>query len=516
MKKAKKNKKPNIVIYIMSILIFAGLVFFSAKLYLLLTSPSYSFIPAKYITYLLIGLIIIVVFFGIYALLPVNNLNKILSSILSALLATAMAFGSILIPQYKGTFEKMWVEVPTEGTLNINVYVLNDSDIQSILDLTGKKVGTQSQLDSEYQEYAFVSINHELNGKQVEQVSYDDIYSVVEALYAHEIDALLLNETYVDIVGENNDFQTFIDDIRLVYTCPQKIELSFNSNAVENITEQPFTIMIGGNDEWTYNKINNVVKCGRTDVNILAVVNPITKQVLLITIPRDSYLGLDGDPNKKDKLTHATMYSIDCWEKTIEGLFDNEINYYFRVNFSSVINVVDALSGLDINNPYKFTTDYIAVYNPETKKATRTTETFEKGLIHLDGIHALAYCRERKRLSNGDFGRNEHQAIIIQALIDKITSVEGITHIQDLLQSVAGTFATDISLDQIYALAQMQLDDMANWQIVSYSIKGHGEYAYSYTWGSDLSMVMVDENSVVEAKEYLNKIYSNQKITKGE
>ncbi|MGI6607961.1 MAG: LCP family protein [Erysipelotrichaceae bacterium] len=518
--KTKRKKIIRWVIYIISMLIMIGVMFHSKRLYDLVSS--YTFLPDKYIQYLTYGLIGVNIFFSIFAFLPnVNNLNKILQSILCLGLAYGLVMANlVIIPNFKGQLERMFIEVPTEGELMINVYVLKDSEIADVSDLPGKVVGIQSQLDVEYQDYALKVINRELEGEPVESKAYEDIYSIVEALYAGEVDAIMLNESYAEIIAENDDFLSYNEDTRVVYTCVQKISLEYDSANVGDVTTEPFIIMLGGSDSRNYKSLKATTKAGRTDVNMLLVVNPTTKQVLVITIPRDGYVALWGNKNCMDKLTHATVYSIKAWQQTVNALFDIKINYYFRVNFLSIVKIIDAMGGLEINNPYYFETR--ACFDPVTY-AENVYAAFPEGKITLTGGQTLGYVRERKGrkpdgTSIGDYGRNRHQAIVVDALIKQVTSVSTITNIGEILKAVEGTFFTDISMDAIYALAQMQLNDMATWDVVQHNITGKGAYRTSYAMGQSTgktySVVILNEDHIKRAKTMIKQILNNEIIKK--
>lgn len=517
--KMKRKKIVKWVIYIISMVVMIGVMFHSKRLYDLLSS--YTFLPTKYIDYLRYGLIGVNVFFSIFAFLPnVNNLNKILQSILCVALAYALAMANIIVPDYKGQLERMWIEVPNEGDLMINVYVLNESEVMEIYDLQGKIIGIQSQLDAEYQDYALKVINREFEGEPVESKAYEDIYSIVEALYAGEVDAIMLNESYIEIVSENEDFLTFKEDTRVVYTCTQKISLDYDSASIGNITTEPFIILIGGSDSRNYNTLFTSRGAGRTDVNMLAVFNPVTKQVLIITIPRDSYVALWGDSGCMDKLTHATVYSISTWQQTINALFGIKVNYFFRVNFLSIVKIIDAMGGLEINNPYYFTTN--ACFDVETMSEVGYAE-FPEGIITLTGSQVLGYTRERKGYKPdgtqiGDYGRNEHQGIVLEALIKQATSVSTITNISEILKAVEGTFFTDITVDSIYALAQMQLNDMATWSVIKHNLTGSGASRTSYALGQNsgltYSVVILHEGPLKQAKAMIQQILNNEIIQK--
>jgi len=497
------NKKKSIgrrIIYTIAVVMTLACLGLSAYLYL--TVNGWGIFPARYMQYALIGLAVINVFLALFTLPPnITNLNKILATIMTTMLCAALVVGSIYLPKYKGQFERTFTEVPTEGTLNIDVFTLKSSGITDVQQLAGMTVGTQASIDLTNQDYAIKVINKQITGADIQTLAYQDIYSAVEALYSGAVPAIMLSESYVAIIADNADFTDFQTATNMVYQSTQSIKLSYDTSAVANVTTEPFTIIVAGRDEYDYGGISASSK-GRSDTVMLLVVNPVNKQILVVTVPRDSYVGLGGNSNSKDKITHATVYGIDCLVRTVNSLFGITTNYFLRINFQSLIDVVDALGGVTVDNPYYFCMTY---------KSDKTKNyCFDQGSITLDGEHALGYVRERKYGNMSDFKRNAHQALVIKAMIDKVTTVEMITKIGDLLTAMEGKFTTDMDVNAIYALAQMQLDDMADWKLYSYGLTGTTGYAKSYAMGMDLSMVFLDDSSVAKAKTMISAVMSSQ------
>lgn len=481
MAKKNKNSVGHSITYILSMLAAVALIVVSYFAYKAVTGMSY--IPARYLEIFLYALIGGNVFFCLLAFIPgIGSAIKWLQIVLCTVLAALLAVVSIKIPDYQGQFERMFREVPEEGTLLMSVYAFADSDkIQTVKDLGEARIGVLEGKDTEYLEYSAKVIARELNGQQITTIPYSDIYQLADAYYEGAIDAMLINETYARFISESTDFEGFNYQSRIIYTVEHKVQLNYETNDVGSITTEPFIIAVSGNDTWGYSNIKTTSQT-RSDVNMLLVVNPTTKQVLVVSIPRDTYVPLWGDSTCMDKLTHATIYGIDTWEKAINSLLGVKINYFVRVNFQSVVNAVDALGGIDIDNPYEMTIRYNA-YNKSGKKTVEKF-TYKQGIIHINGNQTLGYVRERKSLKEGDVDRVRHQAIVIQGVIDKVTQVSVITKINDLLAAVDGTFVTDVKLNQIYALLQMQLDDMASWHISTVTITGSEGMRTSYAMGN--------------------------------
>ena len=480
-KKKQPKKGLTVTVYLISMAVAIALGVASYLSYRTVTGLN--IIPQKYTDIMMYILIGINVLFGIIAFVPgVSTLNKVLQIIVCGALTAGLIYGNGIIPDYMGQFERMFNKVPEEGTLLMNVYSLKDSGIQSVSDLEEARVGVLANKDAEYLDYSFKVISRELDGEQISSVEYEDIYRLADALLNGEIDAALLNQTFAQFVSENTDYEDFPDKTQVIYTIEHKVQLNYQSNAVGNITEEPFIIAVSGNDTWDYSEMD-LSNITRSDVNMLIVVNPLTKKALIVSVPRDTYVPLWGDYSAMDKLTHATIYGIDTWEQALNSLFDCSINYFVRINFQSLVNVIDALGGIDIDNPYEMTISF-NTYDRQTGRLGGETHTFEEGIIHITGNQALGYVRERKSLANGDVDRVRHQAIVLKGIIDKVTQVSVITKVTDLLNAVEGTFITDLNTNQIYALIQMQLDDMASWTLASTTITGYSDMATSYAMGN--------------------------------
>ncbi|MBQ2214528.1 MAG: LCP family protein [Erysipelotrichaceae bacterium] len=508
MARKQTRKKTSIVIYIISMAAAVGLGVASWLAFKTVTGLN--IIPQKYTDIMMYVLIGINALFGLIAVIPgVSNLNKILQTVISAALAVGLIYGNTIIPQYMGQFERMFNKVPEEGTLLMSVYTLKDSEIQDVNDLENVSVGVLAKKDADYLDYSYKVISRELNGEQIVPVEYEDFYLLGEDLLSGKIKAALMNQTYAQFISENSDFESFPQDTQVIYTIEHKIQLNYQSNAVGNITQEPFIIAVSGNDTWDYREMNPS-NLTRSDVNMLVVVNPLTKKALIVSVPRDTYVPLWGDYDAMDKLTHATIYGMDTWEQTLNSLLETDINYFVRINFQSLVNVIDALGGIEIDNPYEMTIAF-NTFDRETGQLSGETHTFEEGRIHITGNQALGYVRERKSLRNGDVDRVKHQAVVLKGIIDKVTQVSVITKVTDLLKAVEGTFITDLNTDQIYALVQMQLDDMASWDLASTTITGYGDMRTSYAMGSgDYEVEEEVEVEVPVVDEEGNPVYDEE------
>ena len=264
------------------------------------------------------------------------------------------------------------------------------------------------------------------------------------------------------------------------------------------ITTEPFVVYLSGVDNR-----GDLTEDARSDVNILAVVNPLTKRVALVNTPRDYYVDLAGT-DSKDKLTHAGLYGVETSMATLGDLYGIEVDHYVRINFAGFIDIVDALGGIDVYCDEAFTSVGSPGYYDPTD--------FEEGWNHLDGAAALAFARERHAFATGDIQRGINQMKVIDAMLDKIKSPALLTSYSRLLAAVSDNFVTSLSSNQITALVRMQLSDFAAWDIENYSVTGSSSsstHCYS-AQGQKLYVMKPDEDSVAGAQALIQSVLSGE------
>lgn len=418
-------------------------------------------LPMEYFIVLCFLLLIIDVIV-IALLLSFGTIKNILGGFFSLFLIVTMIVGINYELNTLDFFKQFgFNEYKTE---NYGIYVLKSSNYENIVDLENKSIA-----HLELKKNAGLNKMVDKITKKIEFKSktYDDIYSMVSDLIGEKIEGIILEEAQVEILKEENYNEYEL--LKSIYG--DVIELSIKKNKSNiDITKDSYNIYISGID--TYGNITNV---SRSDVNILATVNPLKKEILLINIPRDYYVKLHSF-NEYDKLTHAGIYGIDESISTIEDLLDTKINYYVKVNFTSLIDIVDALDGIVVNSNYSFTT--VDGYS------------FKKGTNYLDGKEALSFARERKAFKEGDRIRGENQQLILTSIINKATSTKIITNYTEILKAVKGKFITNIKDEEITKLIKIQFSDGQAWNIKSISVNGVDSYDYVYSYKKNKLYVM--------------------------
>lgn len=473
-RKRSKNKSTWFfrVIAIISIIIF---IVFGIMLYVL------DMIPFKFliIFYIVFGLLYLYLFITSFPK-KIKNKFRISSCVFLILFGTIFGVG---IKYLNDTMD--FVGIISKDLLQKEVYyvmTLDSSTIKNVKDLDGKSIGIYSSKNSEE---AIKLLDKKIDSTNKE---YKNIVELFEDLQDKKIDAVLINDSTKNLLSSDlSDMELKLKEIYKVYVSIEKTDIV----KVVDITKKPFNIYVAGGD--AYGSIDNVTN---TDVNMIITVDPINRKVLLTSIPRDYYVNLPsfGD-DAYDKLTHAGYYGIEESAKAIENLLDIDINYYVKVNFSTIEGVIDAIKGVDVYSDYSFCAN------------GRPDICYKKGNNHLDGFHALMFARERYAFKDGDVQRVKNQQKVLTAIIDKVTSSTTlVTNFSQILDSVGNSFSTNMETKNINKFIKMQLNDMRGWDIESQNLVGTDLYTKNtYTYPNiELYVMKQDEKSVNSAKEKIN------------
>lgn len=470
-------------------------IFFMIMIFLMVFFVGFLFyaniIPFKYMI-LVISLMVlwIIALFFLLIFKTKRGKNKkrkatgyVISGLLIILMALVFYYVNVTLGFFKGFGDNRYKEE------NYLVLVLQDSSFQSLADLSS--IGyTSNELSNIDQ--ALTKLNEETT---IENIKYDDTTEMFTDLINQEIDSVLIEESSMAIIyEEHKDYEGLF---RIIDTIKIKTQIEITKET--DVTNETFTVYISGIDSY-----GSIATVSRSDVNMVATINPKTKQVLLVSIPRDYYVQLRGTTGYKDKLTHAGIYGIETSVGTLEDLLATDINYYFRVNFTSLEKIVDALGGIDVYSKYSFT----------SSKASGGTYYFSQGYNHMNGNQALAFSRERKNLpssAGGDRGRGENQQAVIDGIIRKAISPAIITSYSKILNSLKDSFQTNMTDNDIQKLIKMQLNDMASWNITSYSLNGYDGYEPVYSSPNSKPYVMIPyEDTVTEAQNLIDKVIAGE------
>lgn len=464
---------------------------------LLLSLNWLGMLPLKYIV--LAGMVLLCLWL-LYVLSQVNRkksgrLGKAYSIILTIGLAVAafyIAKTTNLIGQISGNAYK---------TERVVVAVLEDDSAETLEDVADYDIGVQFDKGAESMESALTTIEEEL-GRDIHTIQYDDLESQAEALATGEVQAIVYSNAYGGTVEQV--LAEYSTAPRVVYSTQAKVKLNVTSGKDDSLVKEPFTMYISGLDVYE----DTGEDAGqRSDVNIIAVVNPNTHQILLVTTPRDYYVPIPGvSEGLPDKLTHAGSYGIDTSMETLGELYETNINYYAQLNFTALIEIVDILGGLDVYSELAFTT------HPDSGHVVDVKE----GLNHFNGVEALAFARERQNVPGGDMQRGKDQQAVITAMIKKMLSPSMLLKANSIFETVSRNVQTNVSQDQINALIRYQLDKNPKWSILSLSAEGEPGEGPCYSAGGEvLSVVYPDETSIQNIIDKTNVVEEGVDLLEG-
>lgn len=453
---------------------------------------------------------------------PWDMFRGIVRRVIAGVLAILMAAGSIVVSvvakDVYDTFDEITNQDPPEEYVSMMVHVRKDDAATGISDTRNYRYGIV-QYDNEDETWASVAKLEEKLNATLRIVRYDNLEEMIFGLLDGTCDAVLIYEGYIEIIeDEEEGYPDYVAGSRELYqvqlkdedledvsipteetvqipTTTEPTEPSYDLPDSGTVINGAFAVYISGSDSRKATLPMN----GRNDVNILAIVNPTTKQILLINTPRDYYV---YNPAKKcmDKLTHCGNNGVNNSMGALADLYDVEIKYYARMNFKGLITLVDAIGG-------------VAVYSE--KEFSAMGVPIKKGYNLLNGGQALCFARERKHLAGGDNARGQNQMILIKAIVAKMTSGSTIiSNYTGILSSLTNMFKTNMSLNDISLLVKMQLSDMASWEVYSYAATGkNGKMAISYLGSAKRYVMIPHESSVNKAKAAIDKLFANELIT---
>lgn len=479
-KNSVRKTKNNIFFRIIAIISTIIFVIFGIMLYML------DMIPFKYLIIFYVVFILLYIYLLLTSLLKnIKNKIRISSFIFLLLFGTIFGFG---IKYLNDTMD--FVGIISKDLLQKEVYYLmslEESKYEDVKDLDDSSIGIYSSKNSDD---AVKLLDKKINTTIKE---YKNVVELFEDLQDKKIDGILVNESTKNLLNTDlSDMNIKLREIYKVYVSIEKTDIV----KVVDVTKTPFNIYIAGGD--AYGSIDNVTN---TDVNMVATIDPVNRKILLTSIPRDYYVNLPafGD-DAYDKLTHAGYYGIEESVKAVENLLDIDINYYVKVNFSTIEGVINAIGGVDVYSDYSFKADVYPDYF-----------TFKKGYNHLNGKQALSFARERHSFKDGDVQRVKNQQKVLESIINKITSsTKLITNFSQILDSVSASFSTNMETKSINRLVKMQLNDMRGWSIETQNLVGTDLYTKNtYTFPNiELYVMKQDSNSVNEAKSKIHNYVS--------
>ena len=411
--------------------------------------------------------------------------------VLSLLFSLLFAMGSIYVGRTLQAADKITTVKTEVAEMGIYVQANNTDDFNQTA--SGYTYGILAQMDRENTDQVVEQLNEQL-GISIAVKEYDSLTALMDGLFGGETNAVILNSAYLDVLEEMEGYENIRDRIREVTVTHVETEVPQASLPAEEAggsqDQSVFTVYISGVDT----RSTELIAKSRCDVNILAVINADTRQVALISTPRDYYVPLSISDGVPDKLTHAGIYGVQVSMDTLSMLYDTPIEYYFRVNFTGFKDIIDALGGVTVVSDYTFDTKNVSGYH------------FNKGENFMDGDEALAFCRERYAFATGDNQRGKNQLAVIKGVLNKCLSTDMLLHYTDVLDAVEDSFETSVPYDVISSLVRSQISGGSDWNIVSYSVTGTGDRQVPYSMSQSVYVMVPDQSTVDQAKSLIQTV----------
>ncbi|MDU2828943.1 MAG: LCP family protein [Anaerococcus sp.] len=446
----------------------------------------YNILPIRY-RFILLGLILLIIL--IFSLLifrrkitgkPLKAFFIFVLFLISAVEALFMSYASTSIQ----TVEKI-NQKKTDNRIKMSLVVLRESPLETMNDLEDVQVAIAKNMDSKNINQAMKKYKKE-TGKDLNVEDFGDYLNLGQSLLNGNTQAILLNENFRQMLDET--LGEFSKQTRVIKSFSVKGDNKFNENK-EVKKGESFNVYISGID--TYGDLSTV---SRSDVNLIVSVNPKEGKILITTIPRDTYVNIAGlGDYANDKLTHAGLFGVETSIKTLENLLDINIDYYAKVNFSTLTQLIDLLNGVDVENPVAF--------------ETNDGKYFPQGTVHMDGEMALSYSRERYHLAEGDFDRGKNQVRVMTGIIRKLLSTETLLNFNSIAEVALNSVNTNMPYDKMIEMANGQVDEPKNWKIKSQAVTGQDATGLpSYLMpGIELYMMRADDESIDQVHDGILK-----------
>ncbi len=439
---------------------------------------------------LILSAAILLVTAGVF-LLCRNSERKVLAVIgcfLALILLAAEIFSGFYIVNGASALDD--ITTPEKELSEVGIYVRTEDSAQNIGDVKGRCFGIIGTLDRTSTDLALSELE-KLFGKKPETAEFAGITELLDGLIDGKTDVIIISTSLLDLLEDEveNYEELYLNNIREIHTL--LIELPEKNK--DSLTELPkkdngaFILYITGIDT----RGNRISKKSRSDVNILAAINPTSGQIALISTPRDYYVPLSISKGIPDKLTHSGVYGVQVSIDTMEMLYGIDIDYYFKLNFVGFKNIIDALGGITVESDIAFTS---------------SGHSFKKGPNEVDGTKALIFARTRKTLPGGDRQRGQHQLAVVQGVINKALSPALLTNYTAFLDGIKGSFETDVPYDLIAKLVRDQLSLGTKWNISHYTVNGTGSTQKTYSLSQKAYVMIPDSATVDKAKEIIDSV----------
>lgn len=478
---------------VLSILLSVVLVI--SSFYLLYQVIRLNVLPSKFLFPLTIGVVVLdAIFILLLVYFSKNVVSKIVCIVLTLFICVASCMGGYYISKTQNVLSSI-TNVAKHAKNTVSVVVKESSSIKNKSQLNGVSVGSL-RLNEQGSKKVLKELSNE--GIVLNQTEYDSMTALLEAFYNGEVDSIIINESSRSQILDMEAYSNFDSNTRVVYQTSYKVKNNDSATSVSDITSKPFNVLISGSDTR-----GGFDENGRSDVIMIATVNPKTHTILLTSVPRDFYVTTACDAGDGcmqgalDKITHTGIHGTNTTKRTVEQLLGIEINYTFKVGFDTVTKLVDTLGGVDVTVApgYAVHNEYINV---------------KEGVNHLYGEEALEYARERYAYAEGDRQRTKNQQQVLMGIVKEATKPSVITNYAAIMDTMANTFSTTMSNEEITDLIKYQLNNNPTWKMEQYMVDGTGDTLMCAELGDAASVMVPDQSTVKMAKDKINAVLAGK------
>lgn len=478
---------------VLSILLSVVLVI--SSFYLLYQVIRLNVLPSKFLFPLTIGVVVLdAIFILLLIYFSKNVVSKIICIVLTLFICVASCMGGYYISKTQNVLSSI-TNVAKHAKNTVSVVVKESSSIKNKSQLNGVSVGSL-RLNEQGSKKALKELSSE--GIVLNQTEYDSMTALLEAFYNGEVDSIIINESSRSQILDMEAYSNFDSNTRVVYQTSYKVKNNDSATSVSDITSKPFNVLISGSDTR-----GGFDENGRSDVIMIATVNPKTHTILLTSVPRDFYVTTACDAGDGcmqgalDKITHTGIHGTNTTKRTVEQLLGIEINYTFKVGFDTVTELVDILGGVDVyvEPGYAVHTSYLNV---------------NEGINHLNGEQALTFARERYSYTEGDRQRTKNQQQVLMGIVKEATKPSVITNYAAIMDTMANTFSTTMSNAEITDLIKYQLSNNPTWKMEQYMVDGTGDTLMCAELGDAASVMVPDQSTVKMAKDKINAVLAGK------
>lgn len=475
--------------------ILLSVVLVISSFYLLYQVIRFNVLPSKFLFPLTIGVVVLdAIFILLLVYFSKNVVSKIVCIVLTLFICVASCMGGYYISKTQNVLSSI-TNVAKHAKNTVSVIVKESSSIKNKSQLNGVSVGSL-RLNEQGSKKALKELSSE--GIVLNQTEYDSMTTLLEAFYNGEVDSIIINESSRSQILDMEAYSNFDSNTRVVYQTSYKVKNNDSAAAVSDITSKPFNVLISGSDTR-----GGFDENGRSDVIMIATVNPKTHTILLTSVPRDFYVTTACDAGDGcmqgalDKITHTGIHGTNTTKRTVEQLLGIEINYTFKVGFDTVTKLVDTLGGVDVyvEPGYAVHNEYINV---------------KEGVNHLYGEEALEYARERYAYTEGDRQRTKNQQQVLMGIVKEATKPSVITNYAAIMDTMANTFSTTMSNEEITDLIKYQLNNNPTWKMEQYMVDGTGDTLMCAELGDAASVMVPNQSTVKMAKDKINAVLAGK------